>query len=58
MRRTFAGSPFDRALTEAQRRLRIMAIGIATAGAWRYAFVYDLPHLLNRCACLPLLSKP
>lgn len=44
------GSAFDRALTEAQRRLLIMPIGIAAAGAWRYAFVYDLvlrhlPHL-------------
>ncbi len=57
MRRTFAGSPFDRALTEAQRRLRIMPIGIAAAGAWRYAFVSDLPHLPNRCACLPLQRK-
>lgn len=37
-----AGSAFDRALTEAQRRMFIMPIAIAEAGAWRYAFVYDL----------------
>ena len=53
------GSPFDRARTEAQRRWRIMPIGIVAAGAWRYAFVYDLVVRYfytcpNRHACLPL----
>nr|WP_290666280.1 hypothetical protein [Ardenticatena sp.] len=49
--------PFDRALTEAQRRLRIMPIGIAAAGAWRYAFVSDLPHLPEQARLFTAATK-
>jgi len=33
---------FERALVELQRHLMILPVGIARAGAWRYAFIYDL----------------
>ena len=33
---------FDRGLTELQRGLWILPVGIAEAGAWRYAFIYEL----------------
>lgn len=33
---------FDRALTELQVGLRILPVGVAEAGAWRYAFIYEL----------------
>lgn len=47
-----AKSRFERALTELQIGLKVLPIGIAQAGAWRYAFIYeivqrhfpDLPH--------------
>ncbi|HIC87878.1 MAG TPA: hypothetical protein EYP04_00495 [Anaerolineae bacterium] len=35
-------SRFERALVELQRQLMILPVGIAEAGAWRYAFVYEL----------------
>jgi hypothetical protein len=35
-------SRFDRGLTELQKGLWILPVGIAEAGAWRYAFVYEL----------------
>jgi uncharacterized protein YcaQ len=35
-------SRFLRALTELQRGLWVVPIGIARAGSWRYAFVYEL----------------
>ena len=37
-----AKSRFDRALTSLQRGLWILPIGIARAGAWKYAFIYEL----------------
>ncbi|MBI5880028.1 MAG: winged helix DNA-binding domain-containing protein [Chloroflexi bacterium] len=38
---------FERALTELQTDLKILPVGIAEAGAWRYAFVYEvLPRWL------------
>ena len=37
-------SPFDRGLTQLQREFRIMPVGVAEAGAWRYSFVYDAVH--------------
>ncbi len=37
-----AKSRFDRALVELQVGLKVLPIGVAEAGAWRYAFVYDI----------------
>jgi hypothetical protein len=33
---------FERALVELQRGLRLLPVGVAEAGAWRYAFIYEL----------------
>jgi hypothetical protein len=35
-------SRFDKALLELQLGLKVMPIGIAAAGAWRYAFIYEI----------------
>jgi hypothetical protein len=35
-------SRFERALVELQVGLKVLPIGVAEAGAWRYAFVYEL----------------
>jgi hypothetical protein len=35
---------FNRALESLQVNLRILPVGIAEAGAWHYAFIYDLVH--------------
>ncbi len=37
-----AKTTFERSLVELQGMLRILPVGIAEAGAWRYAFIYDL----------------
>jgi hypothetical protein len=37
-----AKSRFDRALVELQVGLKVLPVGVAEAGAWRYAFVYDI----------------
>ncbi len=37
-----AKTSFERALVELQVSMRIIPVGVAEAGAWRYAFVYDL----------------
>jgi hypothetical protein len=37
-----AKSRFERALTELQVGLKVLPIGIAQAGAWRYAFIYEI----------------
>ncbi len=37
-----AKSAFERALVELQIGLKVLPIGVAEAGAWRYAFVYEL----------------
>jgi hypothetical protein len=37
-----AKSRFERALVELQMGLKVLPVGIAEAGAWRYAFVYEL----------------
>ena len=37
-----AKSRFDRALVELQVGLKVIPIGVAEAGAWRYAFLYEL----------------
>ena len=33
---------FDKAISELQTGLKILPVGVAEAGAWRYAFIYDL----------------
>jgi hypothetical protein len=33
---------FERALVELQRGLRIMPVGVAEVGRWKYAFIYEL----------------
>jgi hypothetical protein len=33
---------FEKALTELQTGLKVLPIGIASAGAWRYAFIYEI----------------
>jgi hypothetical protein len=37
-----AKSRFDRALVELQVGLKVVPIGVAEAGAWNYAFIYEL----------------
>ena len=37
-----AKSRFDRALAELQVGLKVVPVGVAESGAWRYAFVYEL----------------
>jgi hypothetical protein len=37
-----AKSRFERALVELQIGFKVLPIGVAEAGAWRYAFVYDI----------------
>jgi hypothetical protein len=37
-----SNSPFERGLTNLQRDFKILPVGIAEAGAWRYSFIYDL----------------
>lgn len=39
-----SNSPFERALTELQRDFKILPVGVAETGAWRYSFIYDLVH--------------
>ncbi len=48
-----AKSRFERALVELQVGLKVLPIGVAEAGAWRYAFVYEIvqrhyPDLLEQ----------
>ena len=33
---------FDKALTDLQTGLKVLPVGIAPAGAWRYAFIYEV----------------
>ncbi len=35
---------FNRAIDQLQIELKVLPTGIAEAGAWRYAFIYDLTH--------------
>lgn len=39
-----SNSPFDRGLTSLQRDFKVLPVGVAEAGAWRYSFIYDLVH--------------
>jgi hypothetical protein len=35
---------FNKALERLQSNLRVLPVGVAEAGAWNYAFIYDLTH--------------
>jgi hypothetical protein len=39
-----SNSRFDRALAFLQADFKVLPVGISDAGAWRYAFIYDLTH--------------
>jgi hypothetical protein len=39
-----SNSPFNRALETLQADFKILPVGIAQAGAWKYAFVYECVH--------------
>jgi hypothetical protein len=39
-----SNSPFARALDSLQADFKILPVGVAQAGAWKYAFIYDLVH--------------
>ena len=39
-----SNAPFTRALDMLQRDLRVLPVAVSDAGAWHYAFVYDLTH--------------
>jgi hypothetical protein len=39
-----SNSPFERGLVELQRDLKILPVGVARTGAWRYSFIYELVH--------------
>jgi hypothetical protein len=51
-----AKSRFERALVELQVGLKVLPIGVAEAGAWNYAFVYEIVqrHLPD----LPAQARP
>jgi hypothetical protein len=50
---------FDRALTELQTGLKVMPVGVAQAGAWRYAFIYEIVSrwLPDECAKAQALGR-
>lgn len=39
-----SNSPFGRGLTELQRDFKVLPVGVAQTGAWRYSFIYELTH--------------
>jgi hypothetical protein len=51
-----AKSRFDRALVELQVGLKVIPIGVAQAGAWNYAFVYEI--LQRHYPDLPAQARP
>jgi hypothetical protein len=51
-----AKSRFDRALVELQVGLKVIPIGVAEAGAWNYAFVYEI--LQRHFPDLPDQARP
>jgi hypothetical protein len=51
-----AKSRFDRALVELQVGLKVIPIGVAEAGAWNYAFVYEI--LQRHFPDLPAQARP
>lgn len=51
-----SNSPFDRALTHLQRDFKILPVGVAQTGAWRYSFIYECVH--RWYPDLPALARP
>jgi hypothetical protein len=51
-----AKSRFDRALVELQVGLKVLPIGVAQAGAWRYAFIYEIVQ--RHFPDLPAQARP
>jgi len=51
-----AKSRFDRALVELQVGLKVIPVGVAQAGAWNYAFVYEI--LQRHFPDLPTQARP
>ena len=51
-----SNSPFERGLTQLQRDFKILPVGVAQAGAWRYSFIYDLAH--RHYPDLPAQARP
>ena len=50
---TSSASPFERALTQLQRDFKILPVGVAASGPWRYSFIYEpvhrhYPHLIEQ----------
>ncbi len=39
-----SNSPFERGLAELQRDFKILPVGVAQTGAWRYSFIYEAVH--------------
>lgn len=39
-----SNSPFERALVSLQRDFKILPVGVAQTGAWRYSFIYECAH--------------
>lgn len=51
-----SNSRFERGLTELQVGLKVLPVGVAEAGAWNYAYVYDL--VIRWWPELPELARP
>jgi hypothetical protein len=49
-------SRFARGLTELQRDFKILPVGVAQTGSWRYSFIYELVH--RHYPDLPAQSRP
>ena len=39
-----SNSPFERGMVELQRDCKILPVGVAQTGSWRYSFVYEMVH--------------
>ncbi len=39
-----SNTPFENALVALQRDFKILPVGVAATGAWRYSFIYDCTH--------------
>jgi len=39
-----SNTPFSRAMDQLQMDFRVLPVGVADAGSWHYAFIYDLTH--------------